>query len=251
MSEGTLSIVVAAFNEEENVGPFHAAVSALFSGPLHGWNHEIVFVDDGSRDGTPELARGLSIRTVVHEKNLGYGANQKTGFRIALAEGADIVVLLHPDYQYDPRIIPELISPIAAGQVDVVFGSRMRGREALRRGMPLYKFLGNIFLTRVENIFLRTGFSELHTGLRAYSRRVLEALPLEKNSNDFVFDSEVIVEILSRGFRFAEVYSPAHYSPDSSSIGFFRSVVYGLKTLGVISKYFLHQIGVAKDERFG
>jgi len=212
---------------------------------------EILLVDDGSRDGTPELARSLSIRTVVHEKNLGYGANQKTGFRIALAEGADIVVLLHPDYQYDPRIIPELISPIAAGQVDVVFGSRMRGREALRQGMPLYKFLGNIFLTRVENIFLRTGFSELHTGLRAYSRQALQAIPLEKNSDDFVFDSEVIAEMLSRGFRFAEIYSPAHYSPDSSSIGLLRSIVYGLGTLLVIFRFFFHRVGMIKDERFG
>lgn len=212
---------------------------------------EILLVDDGSRDGTPELARSLSIRTVVHEKNLGYGANQKTGFRIALAEGADIVVLLYPDYQYDPRIIPELISPIAAGQVDVVFGSRMRGREALRRGMPLYKFLGNIFLTRVENIFLRTGFSELHTGLRAYSRQALQTLPLEKNSDDFVFDSEVIAEMLSRGFRFAEIYSPAHYSPDSSSIGLLRSIVYGLGTLLVIFRFFFHRVGMIKDERFG
>jgi glycosyltransferase involved in cell wall biosynthesis len=213
--------------------------------------HEILLVDDGSRDGTPELARSLSVRTVVHERNLGYGANQKTGFRIALAEGADIIVLLHPDYQYDPRIIPELIRPIQEGRADVVLGSRMRGFEALRRGMPVYKFLGNIFLTGMENVFLRTGFSELHTGLRAYSRPALQAIPLEKNSDDFVFDSEVIAELLSRGFRFAEIYSPAHYSPDSSSIGFFRSVAYGLGTLLVIFRYSFHRLGIIKDGRFG
>ena len=213
--------------------------------------HEILLVDDGSRDGTPELARSLSIRTVMHERNLGYGANQKTGFRIALAEGADIIVLLHPDYQYDPRIIPELISPIVEDRADVVLGSRMRGREALRRGMPRYKFLGNIFLTGMENLFLRTGFSELHTGLRAYSRLALQAIPLEKNSDDFIFDSEVIAELLSRDFRFAEIYSPAHYSPDSSSIGLLRSIVYGLGTLLVVFRYFLHRVGMIRDERFG
>ncbi|MCX5868131.1 MAG: glycosyltransferase family 2 protein [Proteobacteria bacterium] len=213
--------------------------------------HEILLVDDASQDGTPELARSLSIRTVVHERNLGYGANQKTGFRIALKEGADIIVLLHPDYQYDPQMIPELIGSILEDKADVVLCSRMRGREALRRGMPYYKFIGNIFLTRVENFFLGTSFSELHTGLRAYSRVALEAIPLEKNSDDFVFDSEMVVELLTRGFRFAEIYSPARYLPDSSSIGFFRSVVYGVETLLVLFKYFFHRIGLVKDERFG
>jgi glycosyltransferase involved in cell wall biosynthesis len=212
---------------------------------------EILLVDDGSLDGTPELARSLSIRTVVHERNLGYGANQKTGYKIALAGGADIVVLLHPDYQYDPRIIPELVRPIIENQADVVFGSRMQGLEAIRRGMPLYKFLGNILLTGIENFFLGTGFSELHTGLRAYSRKVLETIPLEKNSDDFAFDSEVIFEVLSRGFNLAEIYSPAKYSKDSSSIGFFRSIVYGLKTLKVACDFFLHRLGIIKDERFG
>ena len=212
---------------------------------------EILLVDDGSEDGTPELARELSIRTVVHEQNRGYGANQKTGFKIALSEGADIVVLLHPDYQYNPRLIPELIRPILEGRAEVVLGSRMKGWEAVRRQMPFYKFLANIFLTGVENFFLGTDFSELHTGLRAYSRRALEAVPLEKNSDDFVFDSEIIVELISRKFRFAEIYSPARYLPDSSSIGFFRSMLYGLGTLKVVGKFFLHRIGLLKDERFG
>jgi len=212
---------------------------------------EVLLVDDRSRDRTAELARELGIRTVVHERNLGYGANQKTGFGIALEEGADIVVLLHPDYQYDPRLIPQLIGPIIKGDADIVLGSRMQGFEAVRRGMPFYKYLGNIFLTRVENFILGTRFSELHTGFRAYSRRALQALPLEMNRDGFVFDSEVIVELVSRGFRIAEIYSPAIYSEESSSIGFWKSVGYGLGTLGVIFRFLLHRLGIGKDRKYG
>lgn len=212
---------------------------------------EVLLVDDQSRDRTAELARELGIRTVVHERNLGYGANQKTGFGIALEGGADIVVLLHPDYQYDPRLIPGLIDPIVKGEADVVLGSRMQGLEAVRRGMPFYKFLGNIFLTRVENLILGTRFSELHTGFRAYSRRALQALPLAKNRDGFVFDSEMIVELLVRGFRVAEIYSPAMYSEESSSIGFWKSVGYGLGTLRVVFRFLLHRLGIWKDQKYG
>lgn len=208
-------------------------------------------VDDQSRDRTVELARGLGIRTVVHEHNRGYGANQKTGFGIALDEGADIIVLLHPDYQYDPRLIPQLIEPITSGGADVVLGSRMQGFEAVRRGMPWYKFLGNIFLTGVENLVLRTRFSELHTGFRAYSRHALQAIPLETNRDGFVFDSEVIIELVSRGFRISEIHSPAMYSEESSSIGFWKSVGYGLGTLSVVFRFLVHRAGMREDEKFG
>lgn len=192
---------------------------------------DVVLVDDASRDATAEVAQRLGLRTIVHEKNKGYGGNQKTCYRAALDLGADIVVMLHPDYQYTPRLIPAMAAMIAYGEFDAVLASRILGVGALRGGMPLYKYLANRFLTFVENILVGHKLSEYHTGYRAFSRQVLERLPLERNSDDFVFDNQMLAQIIWFGFRIGEVSCPTKYFAEASSINFRRSLIYGLGVL--------------------
>jgi glycosyltransferase involved in cell wall biosynthesis len=206
---------------------------------------EVLLVDDASTDGTLELAQSLGIRAHQHEKNRGYGANQKTCYRAALELGADIVVMLHPDYQYDPRLISAMAAMVASDIYDLVLGSRILGGNAVAGGMPRYKYVANRFLTLVENWMLGAKLSEYHTGYRAYSRRVLETLPLERNSDDFVFDNEVIVQAVAAGFRIGEVSCPARYFPEASSISFRRSVRYGLGVLRAGMQYRLARWGMA------
>ena len=189
---------------------------------------EVILVDDASRDDTPEVARRLGITTIVHERNTGYGGNQKTCYTTALERGADIVVMLHPDYQYTPKLLPAMAAMIAYGEFDAVLASRILGTGALKGGMPLYKFLSNRLLTCIENILLGQKLSEYHTGYRAFSRQVLEVLPLDRNSDDFVFDNQMLAQIVWFGFRIGEVSCPTKYFPEASSINFRRSVVYGL-----------------------
>ena len=191
----------------------------------------VLVIDDASHDDTVAVARRLGLTVYVHPENRGYGGNQKTCYTRALAHGADIVVMLHPDYQYDPRRIPELIAPILEGRADLVLGSRLKDGRALAGGMPLYKYLANRFLTFVENLVLGLHLSEMHTGYRAYSRRLLECINFLANSEDFVFDTEVIVQTAAAGFRIAEIGVPATYLPEASSIGFWPGVRYGLGTL--------------------
>jgi len=191
----------------------------------------VLVIDDASHDDTVAVARRLGLTVYVHPENRGYGGNQKTCYTRALAHGADIVVMLHPDYQYDPRRIPELIAPILEGRADLVLGSRLKDGRALAGGMPLYKYLANRFLTFVENLVLGLHLSEMHTGYRAYSRRLLECINFLANSEDFVFDTEVIVQTAAAGFRIAEIGVPAKYLPEASSIGFWPGVRYGLGTL--------------------
>jgi glycosyltransferase involved in cell wall biosynthesis len=207
---------------------------------------EVLLVDDASTDGTLELARSLGIRALQHDKNRGYGANQKTCYRAALELGADIVVMLHPDYQYDPRLISAMAAMVASDIYDLVLGSRILGGQAIAGGMPRYKYVANRFLTLVENWLLGTKLSEYHTGYRAYSRRILETLPLDRNSDDFVFDNEVIVQAVAAGFRIGEVSCPARYFPEASSISFERSVRYGLGVLRAGIQYRLARWGLAE-----
>ena len=192
---------------------------------------DIILVDDESTDNTAEIAINLGLTVIVHEKNLGYGGNQKTCYRAALDANADIVVMIHPDYQYDATKIADLATPIIAGACDAVFGSRILNNGALRGGMPLYKYLGNRLLTGIENLVLRQTLSEYHTGLRAYNSRLLRSLYLELNSNDFVFDTEIIVQAVALGYKIQEIPIATRYFPVASSINFRRSVTYGIQTI--------------------
>jgi glycosyltransferase involved in cell wall biosynthesis len=211
---------------------------------------EVLLVDDASQDNTAELAQQLGIHTIIHEKNRGYGGNQKTCYRAALDKGADIVVMLHPDYQYTPYLITALASMIAFDVYDVVLASRILGKGALKGGMPLYKYIANRGLTFVENLLLGQKLSEYHTGYRAFSRKVLESLPLERNSDDFVFDNQMLAQISWYDFTMGEVSCPARYIPDASSINFKRSVTYGVGVLKTALSYRLAKFGFMKSDLF-
>jgi glycosyltransferase involved in cell wall biosynthesis len=211
---------------------------------------EVVLVDDASRDSTAEMARGLGVRTLVHRQNMGYGANQKTCYREALRLGADVVVMIHPDYQYSPRLVTAMASMIVSGHYDVVLGSRILGGTALKGGMPLYKYVANRFLTLVENLALGVKLSEYHTGFRAYSRQALETLPLGKNSDDFVFDNEILAQAVHFGFRIGEISCPTRYFADASSINFPRSVKYGIGVLSTSGKFLLNKAGICRPAIF-
>jgi glycosyltransferase involved in cell wall biosynthesis len=207
---------------------------------------EIVLTDDASSDDTVRVARELGLRTLVHQKNLGYGGNQKTCYAEALRLGADVVVMLHPDYQYPPTLIAPMISMITDGPYDVVLGSRVLGGRARAGGMPLYKYASNRFLTAAQNFLCGAKLSEYHTGYRAFSREVLESLPLLENSDDFVFDNQMLAQILFSKFEIGEISCPAAYFDEASSINFRRSVTYGLGVLGVSVQYFLQRRGLAR-----
>jgi glycosyltransferase involved in cell wall biosynthesis len=198
---------------------------------------EVLLVDDGSRDETVALARQLGLTTFLHKQNFGYGRNQKTCYREALRRGADIVVMVHPDYQYSPKLIVPMAGMIAYGEYDVVLGSRILGKSALRGGMPFYKYVSNRFLTAAQNLLVGQKLSEYHTGYRAFSREVLEQLPLEENTDDFVFDNEMISQVIFFGFRIGEVSCPTKYFAEASSISFRRSVKYGFGVLFTSLKF--------------
>jgi glycosyltransferase involved in cell wall biosynthesis len=210
----------------------------------------ILLVDDGSDDATLAVARELGLTAHRHPRNLGYGANQKTCYRKALADGADIVVMLHPDYQYEPRLITAMGAMIASGVYDVVIGSRILGNTALRGGMPRYKYVANRVLTAVQNLAIGTKLSEFHSGYRAFSRRVLAELPLLANSQDFVFDNQMLVQAHAFGMRIGEISCPTRYFEEASEIGFRRSIVYGLGVLRVSAQYRLWRMGLAKPRIF-
>ncbi len=205
---------------------------------------EVLVVDDFSSDSTVQLARELHLTTFVHHRNLGYGRNQKTCYREALRRGAEIVVMLHADYQYSPRLVAALAGMIAFGEYDLVLGSRILGSGALRGGMPLYKYVSNRFLTLYQNILFDYKISEYHTGFRAYSREVLANLPLEENSDDFIFDAEVLAQAIYRGYRLGEISCPARYFPEASSLNFSRSAQYGLQVLVLTLKFWLQKHGL-------
>jgi glycosyltransferase involved in cell wall biosynthesis len=216
-----------------------------------GYYDEIVVVDDHSRDDTLDRARALNLKAIRHPHNVGYGGNQKTCYMEALRDGATIVVMLHPDGQYDPGIIPEMIRPIREGRADMVLGSRMMLKGAARRGgMPLWKVAANRFLTAAENLAMGRRFTECHTGYRAYSRRFLETVPFLRNSNGFVFDTEVIFQAVHFGLPVVEVPVESRYFENASSVGFRQGVVYGLGTLATAARFLLHRWGIVRSARF-
>lgn len=205
---------------------------------------QVILVDDASHDETVALARHLGISTIVHERNRGYGANQKTCYREALLRGADIIIMLHPDYQYSPKLITAMASMLGVGLYDLVLGSRILGVGALAGGMPRYKYLANRVLTFIENLVLGLKLSEYHTGYRGFKRQVLAQLPLGENSDDFVFDNEVLAQAALFGYRIGELSCPARYFADASSINFRRSVTYGLGVLWTCLRAILHRWGI-------
>ena len=209
-----------------------------------------ILVDDYSKDKTVDVARRLGLSVFVHERNLGYGGNQQTCYREALAAGADVVVMVHPDYQYTPLLITPMASMVAYDIYDVVLGSRIIGGQALRGGMPLYKYIANRFLTAFENIFLRAKLSEYHTGYRAFSSKVLATLPLLENSRDFVFDNQMLAQCVYFGFRIGEVSCPTKYFEEASSINFRRSVKYGFGVLNTSLQFALNKLGLIHLPRF-
>lgn len=213
--------------------------------------NEVILVDDASRDRTVEIARKLGLTVIQHPENRGYGGNQKTCYQAALKRGADIVAMIHPDYQYDARLLPLLTGFIDLGVCDLVLGSRIRSRgEALAGGMPLWKYLANRMLTLVENVVLGQNLGDFHSGFRVYARRVLETIPFETNSDDFVFDSQCLAQASYFGFRIGDVPVPARYFAEASSINLRRSLTYGLATVGVLGRYVAHETGLIRSRLF-
>jgi len=212
---------------------------------------EVILVDDGSKDRTVELAREMGLTVIAHPENRGYGGNQKTCYRHALERGADIIVMIHPDYQYDSRVIPHAVGFIELDICDVVLGSRIRSRdEALAGGMPFYKYLSNRFLTAVENTALGQNLGDFHSGFRVYRRSVLETIPFERNSDDFVFDTQFLVQAVYFNFRLGDIPVPVRYFSEASSINFRRSTRYGISTLATVGSYWLHRLGLKKSHLF-
>ena len=210
----------------------------------------VILVDDGSTDATLDVARQLGLEIFVHNRNYGYGANQKTCYTEALRAGADVVVMVHPDYQYDPTLVPKIVEPIVHGQADVVLGSRLKGGSALAQGMPWWKFVANRFLTRIENLVFGLHLSEYHTGYRAFRREVLEAVNFRANNDGFVFDQEIIAQVVAAGFRIEEIAVPTRYFPEASSASFVASSIYGLRILAVLFWYLMNRWGVRRSRRF-
>ncbi len=236
-------IVMPAYNAAQTLERTYADIP-------HAIVDKIILVDDVSRDQTVDIARNLGLEVIVHRQNRGYGGNQKTCYGAALEAGADVVVMLHPDYQYDATRIPALIEPILDGRADLMLGSRFLG-DPLAGGMPRWKYVSNRFLTIVENLAFGLHLSEYHTGLRAYSRHLLETIPYRLNSDDFVFDQELIAQVVAGGMRsrIGEVAVPTRYFEEASSVGFQRSVVYGLSTLRVVARYLLHRLRVRRSPK--
>lgn len=241
MKKEKIIVVMPAYNAQETLKKTYNDI------PSHIVD-EVIVVDDDSRDKTVEIAHKLGLHTIVHKKNLGYGGNQKTCYKEALKRKASIIVMIHPDYQYDATLTGELIRPIAEGRFDIMLGSRVRSRsETLKGGMPLYKYLGNRFLTVLENVILGLNLSEYHTGFRAYRSEVLKTLPINYFSNDFVFDQEILISAASYNFRMGEIAVPVRYFKEASSINFIRSVWYGLGIITLLFIFILHKAKLIKS----
>jgi glycosyltransferase involved in cell wall biosynthesis len=235
--------VLPAYNAERTLERTVAEVPA-------GLVDEFLLVDDGSQDRTIALAERLGLPCIAHDRNRGYGGNQKTCYAAALGRGADIVVMLHPDYQYSPRLLGAMAWLVASDEFDIVLGSRILGKGALAGGMPRYKYVANRVLTAYENILLGVKLSEYHTGYRAFSRRVLETVPFERNSDDFVFDNQILAQAVAFGFRIGEISCPTRYFPEASSIDFRRSVRYGLGVVETAFRFRMHAWGMVRDPLF-
>lgn len=228
-----------------------ATLEATFREIPKGWVDEVILVDDASQDDTMQVAQALGIQhRIQHQQNLGYGGNQKTCYEKALSLNAGIVIMLHPDYQYSPKLIPAMVELIRSDVADVVLGSRILGGGALKGGMPLYKYLSNRFLTFFQNLATGAKLSEYHTGYRAFNAKVLQELRLDENSDDFVFDNQMLSQIIMAGYRMSEISCPTKYFPEASSINFSRSVKYGWGVLVVSCQHFLQRIGLLKLKRY-
>lgn len=238
-----IAVVMPAYNAEKTLEKTFAEIDRSIV-------DEVILVDDCSKDSTTALAEKLGIKTVVHLRNTGYGGNQKTCYTTALASGADIVIMVHPDYQYTPKLVPAMAYMIACGEYDCVFASRILGGTALKGGMPLYKYIANRILTAFENICLGLKLSEYHTGYRAFSRHVLETLPLHECDDDFIFDNEMIGQMCTQNFKIGEISCPTKYFDDASSINFPRSVKYGFGVLRVSMMGLLHRAGIVEFRLF-
>jgi len=239
-----IAVVMPAYNAAATLGATYERIPP-------GFADEIILVDDASIDTTPAVAEQLGLRVIVHPHNVGYGGNQKTCYMEALRLGADIVIMLHPDGQYDPEILPEMAGPIRRGQAHVVIGSRMLAPGGARAAhMPWWKIIANRFLTACENLVLRQGLSEYHSGYRAYSREFLETVPFLRNDNGFVFDTEILAQATAFGFKIHEVPARTRYFKEASSVGFGTSVKYGFGTLNAMLKYVLHRLGIKRSRLF-
>lgn len=229
-------VIMPAYNAEKTLEKTYNEIYQNFV-------DEVILVDDFSMDDTKDVAKRLNITTIAHEKNTGYGGNQKTCYRAALKAGADIVIMLHPDYQYTPKLIPAMVSMMAFEEYDAVIASRMLGNSALKGGMPFYKYISNKFLTWFQNFVMGEKLSEYHTGFRGFTREILEKLPLEDCSDDFIFDNQMLAILLYNGYKIGEISCPTKYFPEASSINFVRSCKYGLEVLLVSLKYRLAKLG--------
>ena len=238
-----LVVVMPAYNAERTLRRTYDEIP-------HEIVDAVVLVDDASQDHTVTVANELGLTTIVHPQNLGYGGNQKTCYKTALGLGADIVIMLHPDYQYTPRLITAMASLLAQGLFDCVLGSRILGVGALKGGMPLYKYVSNRFLTAVQNLILGYKLSEYHTGYRGFTRAVLQGLPLDSNSDNFVFDNQMLAQIIFGGYAIGEISCPTRYMKDSSSINFSSSVTYGLGVLKTSLLFRLHRWGFVRSSLF-
>ena len=237
-------VVMPAYNAEKTL-------EKTFSEIYDGIVDDVILTDDCSTDNTKELAKKLNITTIIHKNNQGYGGNQKSCYIAALKENADIIIMLHPDYQYTPKLVPAIASMLAFGEYDTVLASRMLNGGALKGGMPFYKWVANKFLTAFQNILSGAALSEYHTGFRGFTREVIENLPLEDCDDDFVFDNEMIALIMYNNFKIGEVSCPTKYFPEASSINFVRSCKYGLGVMSVSMLYFLARLGIYKSKIFG
>jgi glycosyltransferase involved in cell wall biosynthesis len=242
-SEPKIVVVLPAYNAAKTLGKTYADLPKD-----RIW--KIILVDDVSQDQTVEVARALGLSVVIHVQNRGYGGNQKTCYLEALKEGADVVVMLHPDHQYDSRLVPELVQPILDGKADMVMGSRIMNGCALEGGMPRWKYLANRALTLLENVIYGTRLTDGHSGFRAYSRKFLETVPFLLDSDDFVFDSQMIAQAVCFGFRIGEIPVQARYFPEASSVNFRVSSIYGSKTLGVLARFVLQRLGLIRFNIF-
>jgi glycosyltransferase involved in cell wall biosynthesis len=236
-------VVMPAYNAAKTLRLTYEAI------PKDDVDH-VILVDDGSGDETLQIAKELNLEVFVHTRNYGYGGNQKTCYTEALKVGADIVVMLHPDYQYDPTLLPTVVAPIKMGKADVVLGSRLMQGNVVQQGMPWWKFLGNRGLTKIQNWVLGQNLSEYHTGYRAFSRRVLEEVPFLLNSDNFVFDQEMLVQAIHLGFRVEEVPVPTRYFAEASSASFYASVIYGFSILALLMRYLLHRGAIITQKQF-
>ena len=238
-----IAVVMPAYNAEKTLEKTVQELSDLVDIKI--------LVDDSSKDNTAELSRRLGVQTFIHDANYGYGRNQQTCYREALEAGADIVVMVHPDYQYTPLLVPAMAGMVASGVYDMVLASRILGAGALKGGMPFYKYVSNRLLTAFQNLFLGVKLSEYHTGFRAFSRELLQTLPLLENSDDFVFDNQMIAQAVMFGFKIGEISCPTKYFEEASSINFKRSVQYGLGVLATTAGFVAHKMGILRLPRFG